>query len=66
MQGEDHHCQEEQEFWGIPAKTKITSVLMATRERLHSPRSGFARPQDSTRVEMGVLISTIETTAYGV
>jgi hypothetical protein len=22
---EDHHCQEEQEFWGIPAKTKITS-----------------------------------------
>jgi hypothetical protein len=25
MQGEEHHCQEEQEFWGIPAKTKITS-----------------------------------------
>jgi hypothetical protein len=25
MQGEEHHCQEEQEFLGIPAKTKITS-----------------------------------------
>jgi hypothetical protein len=25
MQGEEHHCQEEQEFGGIHAKTKITS-----------------------------------------
>jgi hypothetical protein len=26
MQGEEHHCQEEQVFWGIlSAKTKITS-----------------------------------------
>jgi hypothetical protein len=25
IQGEEHHCREEQEFGGIPAKTKITS-----------------------------------------
>jgi hypothetical protein len=25
MQGEEHHCREEQEFFRIPDKTKITT-----------------------------------------
>jgi hypothetical protein len=33
MQGEDHYCQEEQDFLGIPAKTKITSQFVGTGDK---------------------------------
>jgi hypothetical protein len=54
MQGEEHHCQEEHKFWGIPAKTKIpeTPMLVLSSQMTNGKYTtqGFVSPSFNLNV----------------